>query len=273
MYGLKQSGRNWHSLLQEFLLNNHFKQSDADPCVYVRSSGGIIILLVWVDDIIIAACSIQNMNTVKDMLKARFNMKDLGTIASFLGIQFIHNENQIVMSQSNYLKCILKRFDMSSCKPRATPCEVNPESHDTDEIIEVTKYREMVGSLVYAMTCTRPDLSYVVTKLSRHLSCPNKGDWIMLKHVYRYIQGTLKYGLTFKQSEDFKLSAFCDADWASSSDDRRIITGYCFSLCEKGPAVSWKSTKQASVALSTCEAEYIWPFHLHVKRQYILFDC
>ena len=79
----------------------------------------------------------------------------------------------------------------------------------------------------------------------------------MLKHVYRYIQGTLEYGLTFKQSEDFKLSAFCDADWASSSDDRRSITGYCFSLCETGPAVSWKSTKQASVALSTCEAEYM----------------
>ena len=96
------------------------------------------------------------------------------------------------------------------------------------------------------------------TKLSQHLACPNKGDWVMLTHMFRYVKGTLHYGLPFKQCDkELKLLAFCDADWASSSKDRCSITGYCFSLSEDGPVLSWKSRKQTSVALSTCEAEYM----------------
>ncbi|XP_047139125.1 uncharacterized protein LOC124815029 [Hydra vulgaris] len=107
------------------------------------------------------------------------------------------------------------------------------------------------------MTCTRPDLSYVITKLSQHLSKPNSGDWIMIKHVIRYIKHTLNYCLAFRKTDELKLYAFCDADWASSLENRHSISGYCFSLCTDGPVVSWKSKKQSSVALSTCEAEYM----------------
>ena len=116
----------------------------------------------------------------------------------------------------------------------------------------------MVGSLVYAMTCTRPDLSYCITKLSQHLSKPQPSDWIMLKHVFRYIKHTVDYRLTFrKSSTDLRLLAYCDADWATSLDDRHSISGYCISLNEEAAPISWKSRKQASVALSTCEAEYM----------------
>ena len=116
----------------------------------------------------------------------------------------------------------------------------------------------MVGSLIYAMTCTRPDLSYCVTKLSQHLSKPDSGDWIMLKHVFRYIKQTVDYKLTFRKSEkELRIHAYCDADWASSIDDRRSTTGYYISLNEEGLPISWKSKKQSSVALSTCKAEYM----------------
>eukprot|EP00111_Clytia_hemisphaerica_P017623 TCONS_00052138-protein len=116
----------------------------------------------------------------------------------------------------------------------------------------------MVGSLIYAMTCTRPDLSYCITKLSQHLSNPTPGDWIMLKHVFCYVKGTVDYKLKFhKSKKGLRLNAFSDADWASSTDDHRSITCYCTSLNEHGPIISWKSKKQPSVALTTCEAEYM----------------
>ena len=108
------------------------------------------------------------------------------------------------------------------------------------------------------MTCTRPDLSYAVTKLSQHLSNPDEGDWIMLKHVFRYLRGTSEYQLSYRKNPDgLQLLGYCDADWASSLDNRRSISGYCISLSSSGSLISWKSKKQASVALSTCEAEYM----------------
>lgn len=117
--------------------------------------------------------------------------------------------------------------------------------------------RALVGSLIYASMCTRPDLSWVVSRLSQHLSKPNKGDWMLLKQVIRYIKGTLDFKLCFmKSSNNLSLIGYSDADWANS-EDRRSTTGYYFALNNAGAAVSWKSRKQPTVALSTCEAEYM----------------
>ena len=115
----------------------------------------------------------------------------------------------------------------------------------------------MVGSLIYAATCTRPDLSFIVMKLSQNLSNPRTCDLLLLKHVFQYIKKTIDYALVFRKTENLKLIGYCDADWATNVDNRRSITGYCFSLSESGPVISWRSKKQNSVALSTCEAEYM----------------
>lgn len=100
-------------------------------------------------------------------------MKDLGKLSTFLGIQFEQSIDSITMTQSLYLNSILQKFGFDQSKPRSTPCEMKPDTYNTDHAddkIDHKKYRQMVGRLVYAMTCTRPDLSYVVTKLSQHLS-------------------------------------------------------------------------------------------------------
>jgi len=129
---------------------------------------------------------------------------------------------------------------------------------DDSPLTDATKYREAVGSAVYAMICTRPDISYVVTMLSQYLSKPLEMYWIALKHLFRYLQGTVDYELCYRKcDEPLMLIGYSDADWASSVQDRRSITGYCFSLCKTGPPISWKSRKQPTVALSSCEAEYI----------------
>ena len=260
LYGLKQSGRNWNSLLHKFFVCNNFVQSPVDPCVYFEHmDSGVVYILVWVDDLVIAASSNSLMTRIKDLLKSTFKMKDLGVISCFLGMKFVQYPDRIEIDQSSYLKKVLSRFSMDQCKPRSTPCEINPAAFESNESEEPQRqYREMVGSLIYAMVCCRPDLCFVVTKLSQHLDKPNKGDWIMVKHVLRYLRGSLDRKLVFRKSKSgLVLQGFSDSDWAGSTEDRRSTTGYYFSLNPDGPPVSWKSKKQTTVALSSCEAEYM----------------
>ena len=263
LYGLKQSAHNWKTVLCDFFSTQGCKQSQSDQCVYIYDSkGGRIIYVVWVDDIIIAASSLKLMELGKNNLKGRFKMKDLGPISKFLGIKFTHHPNgSISMDQTQYLLNILHKFGMDSCKPRSTPCELKADSYyDSDDqtVIDEPGYRAIVGSLIYAMTCTRPDLSWIVSKLSQHLSRPTEGDWTLLKQVMRYLKGTSDFKMNFsKTNSDLRLVGYSDADWASSVEDRRSTTGYYFQLNVEGPAISWKSRKQQTVALSTCEAEYM----------------
>ena len=108
------------------------------------------------------------------------------------------------------------------------------------------------------MVCTRPDISWVITRLSQFLSKPLQCHWVALKHVLRYLKGTADYALCYRRCEKgLRLIGYSDSDWASSAEDRRSTSGYCYSLSESGPLISWKSRKQPVVALSTCEAEYI----------------
>jgi hypothetical protein len=101
------------------------------------------------------------MEKFKTSMKSQFRMKDLGAISSFLGIDFKQSQGKITMNQSRFILKILERFGMTDCKPRTTPCEQRPESTDS-EMSESRQYREIVGSLIYIMTCTRPDLGWIV---------------------------------------------------------------------------------------------------------------
>ena len=238
-----------------------FSQLVSYPCVYVKHfESDVVIILIWVDDIILASSSESLLTEVKENLKSKFHMKDLGALSWFLGINFDFNEGTITMDQRKYIERVLTKFNMSDCKPRTTPCEMGVNKTHLDNSDKLTNkklYQEIVGSLIYVMTCTRPDLSFIVTKLSQHMANPSNVHLCTAKQVLRYLKGTLHHKLSFKKSQDsLKLSAYCDADWGSS-EDRRSITGYVFKLTELGPAVSWKSRKQPTVALSTCEAEYM----------------
>ena len=150
---------------------------------------------------------------------------------------------------------------MTDCKPKPTPCVLGLgklTEEESPELVDPRLYRAIVGSLIYVMTGTRPDLCYIVTKLSQKMSKPNQADLSTAKHVLRYLKGTLESSLTFrKSSTPLTLQGYCDSDWGASTTDRRSITGYNFQLSQSGPLISWKSRKQPTVALSTCEAEYI----------------
>ena len=148
---------------------------------------------------------------------------------------------------------------MSNCNPKPIPCDLTVAkviSDDSPELTDCKLYREMVGSLIYLMTVTRPDISYVVTKLSQFLSKPTKAHLNLAKHVMKYLKGTIHYDLKFKKCANLSLIGYSDSDWASSND-RFSISGYCFMLNDNGPLISWKTKKQNVVALSSCEAEYV----------------
>ncbi len=123
---------------------------------------------------------------------------------------------------------------------------------------DVSRYRETVGSLIYLTVCTRPDLSFIVSKLSQYFNVPTDQHFGTIKHVLRYLRGTSDKKLCYrKRDENLGIHAYSDANWAGDVDDGQRTTGYCVSLTKSGTLVSWKTKKQPTVALSTCEAEYI----------------
>lgn len=261
LYGLKQSGRNWNNVLHDFLVSLGFVQSFCDHCVYTRHrSDSCAIIIVWVDDLIISASDMNTVNDVKCSLSQKFKMKDLGQLNWFLGIEFQFEDDCIKMNQTKYLERILHRFKMIDCNPKLIPCDIGVDknvSSDSKILDDPKLYREIVGSLIYVMTCTRPDLCYVVSKLSQYMSKPTNANLNLSKFALKYIKGTLDDCLTFKRScDNLDLIGFCDSDWGGSID-RRSISGYCFQLNKEGPLISWKSKKQNCVALSSCEAEYV----------------
>ena len=259
LYGLKQSGRNWNSILDSHLINEGFIRSTNDPCVYFKPDHSVLIL-VGVDDILVAS-EPSVLKSVKRSFEEKFQMKDLGNISYFLGIQFESGNEEITMSQSIYITKILERFGMQDCKPRYTPCEMKTldQGEDSEPLNsdELTLYKQIVGALIYIMTATRPDISYTVTRLSQYMSNAETCHMTMAKHALRYLKGTIDDKLTFvKSAEPLRVTGFYDADWANCKD-RKSITGYCFKISETGPVISWKSRKQPTIDLSTCEAEYM----------------
>jgi len=248
-------------LLPICLTENGFTQNPADNCVYTKeNTDGKVILIVWVDDLILSANSESVLESVKEMLTKRFKMKDMGRLRHFLGIDFEQAEGLVKMLQERYVRRILDRFNMQNCKPRETPCEPKLDfTENAEKMKEPKMFREAVGSLIYLSTCTRPDLSFVVSKLSQYFAEPSEQHWNTVKHVFRYLKGTAEQQLCFRRNDTERLGlrVYSDADWASDTKDRHSTSGYCVNLSEESSLISWKTRKQPTVALSTCEAEYM----------------
>ena len=261
LYGLKQSGRMWNNLLHNYLLKKGFKRSKAENCVYIKYENRIkIIIIVWVDDLIIAGSNIDCVDEVKSYLTKRFCMKDFGVLKEFLGIEFEFTNEGVKLSQEKYTRKILEKFKMMESHPKTLPCDQSIiKIHDANsEIFDDNRlYRSMIGSMVYLASCTRPDISYVITKLSEKLEKPTKAHFNACKFLMKYLRGTISKGLFYKcNKSDFDLIGYSDSDWGSSPD-RKSYSGYCFQLFKSNSFISWKAKKQPIIALSTCEAEYI----------------
>ena len=260
IYGLKQSGRNWHHTLTDFLKSEGFTANESDCCIYTKDDQhNQITILFWVDDIIIACKDMTMINNTKEILHKRFKMDDRGELKWFLGIDFSRNsDGHYTMSQTRYTEDILRKFGMEPCKPTPTPAEKNLQlkqaTAEENSKIEDYPYRQIIGSLMYLMTATRPDICWTVSKLSQFLDQPGPEHVTALKHLLRYLQGTKTINLTFTPNKGH-LQGYTDSDWASDEESRRSTTGYIFTF--GGTPISWRTRKQPTVALSSCEAEYM----------------
>jgi histone deacetylase 1/2 len=258
LYGLKQSPRAWYSRLSDKLQQLGFIPSVADTSLFIYHHDGVtILMLVYVDDIVIAGSSCSVVDHLLRNLSSSFPIKDLGTLRYFLGLEAAYTSGGMTLSQHKYAEDLLHRAHMEKCKEVSTPMSVTDKLSSTlgtplngDDAF---RYRSIVGGLQY-LTLTRPDISFAVNKVCQFLSNPTDQHWEAVKRILRYIRGTTTTGLSIRRSPSTLLSVFTDADWAGSPDDRRSTGGFAVFF---GPTlVSWSSRKQPTVSRSSTEAEY-----------------
>ncbi|KAM2004372.1 hypothetical protein ACFX15_027830 [Malus domestica] len=270
LYGLKQSPRQWYKRFDRFMIGQKYTRSHYDHCVYFRNlqDGTFIYLLLYVDDMLIACKSKVEIERLKTQLSNEFEMKDLGEARKILGMEIERNraKGKISLCQKQYLKKVLQRFRMNeNSKPVSTPlashfklsASMSPKTVEESQYMAQIPYANVVGSLMYAMVCIRPDISQAVSIVSRYMHNPGKGHWQAVKWILRYILGTVNVGLLFQQD---KVTGQCVvgyvySDYAGDLDKRRSTTGFVFTIA--GGLVSWRSSLQSTVALSTTEAEYM----------------
>ncbi|XP_061358015.1 uncharacterized mitochondrial protein AtMg00810-like [Gastrolobium bilobum] len=183
-----------------------------------------------------------------------FEMKDLGLMRYFLGLEVRQDKSGIFVSQEAYAKDILKRFKMIDCNPVSTPMEpgLKLSKYDGEERVDPSNYRSLVGCLRY-LTCTRPDLCLSVGIISCFMEDPGYTHWKAAKRILRYVQGTISQGLYYSKSDKYKLVGYSDSDWCRDVDNRKSMVGYVFFM--GNTTFTWVSKKEPTVALSTCEAE------------------
>lgn len=266
IYGLKQASRQWYLKFDEIISDFGFVENKLDECIYLKVSGSkFIFLVLYVDDILLASSDIVLLKNTKDMLSHNFEMKDLGNATYVLGIEIIRDRSRsfLGLSQKAYIERVLKRFYMDKCSGVEVPIgkgdkfskEQCPRNDLEKKAMQDKPYASLVGSLMYAQVCTRPDMAFVVGVLGRYQANPGLPHWTAAKKVLRYLQRTKDFMLCYHKNDDLEVIGYIDSDLAGCKDDCRSTSGYIFFLGEG--AISWKSAKQTIRSTSTMQAEFI----------------
>ncbi|RVW23478.1 Retrovirus-related Pol polyprotein from transposon TNT 1-94 [Vitis vinifera] len=230
LYGLKQAPRAWFAKFSSTIFRLGYTASPYDSTLFLRRTDkGTILLLLYVDDMIITGNDLSGIQELKDFLSQQFEMKDLGHLSYFLGLEITHSTDGLYITQAKYASDLLSQAGLTDSKNVDTPVELNAHltSSGGKPLSNPSLYRRLVGSLVY-LTVTRPDISYAVHQVSQYLSAPRSTHYAVVLRILRYLKGDLT--------------------------DCRSTTGYCFLLGSS--LISWRSKKQTFVARSSTEAEY-----------------
>ena len=225
LYGLKQSPRQWYKKFDNFVTGIGFIRSEYDNCLYFVLSDFPVYLLLYVDDILLISKSKSKITELKSMLNTNFDMKDLGPARKILGMVIERNrgKNLLKIHQHDYLLKAVQKFGMSNCKTVNTPLgghfilsKAQCPSSDSEKLkMELIPYANVIGTIMYSMISTRPDLAFSISLLSRFMSNPGKLHWEALKYLLRYINGSLNIGLHYmKRSDALDLVGFVDSDFA-----------------------------------------------------------
>ncbi len=260
LYGLKQSPREWNMVLHKYLLSQGFIQSKVDTCIYVNQQGNKPLFVgIYVDDIITVGVK-EQANKFRGKLRSHFGIQEGGQLEWYLGIAFYRQQDgSMVLNQEIYLKQKMVEFQEFIGKTKfSSPLPQNYQQlllNDDNNIVVPSNfpYRKIVGSLMYAMLCTRPDIAAAVSVVSRFLEKPKPIHIQLVIRILQYLNNTLDYALIYKPSKNVELTGYVDASYANEIG-YKSRTGYTFLL--SGSLVSWYSGTQSVVAQSAAEAEY-----------------
>ena len=271
IYGLKQSARAWYRTLTRLLGTIGLKPSQADPSVFVGTRNGLPVrIVVYVDDLLIAAPKEVSMAALKADLGSLFSVKDLGEAKEFIGLQIVRDRprRRLFVHQAGYVRRVLERFgfDAGAHRPVAAPMDSRVTllpAPDADrehfaqlEVASGRVYAALVGSLQFMALCTRPDIAQAASTLGRFSYAPTPEHEDAGKRVLRYLAGSPTLGIEYGGEVDEELGrivGWTDADWAGDPSTRRSRTGFAFKMA--GGAISWQSKLQPTVATSTVHAE------------------
>ena len=241
LYCLKQAPKQWHEKFDKVMMSNGFTINECDKFVYVKdTNNGYVIVCLYVDDMLILGSN-YIITTTKKMLFSKFNMKDLGVAYVLLGIKISRTFGGLILSQSHYIEKLLDKFDKDESNIARAPVDINLHlSKNIGQSISQLEYSHIIGSLMYVMNCTRPDIAYSVNKLSRYTRNLGVDHWKAIIKVLRYLRYTQNYGLHYTRYLAV-LEGYSDANWISDMKDTKSTSGYVFTL--SGAAVFWKSSK------------------------------
>ena len=266
IYGTMQGAHDWYETLASTYDKLGYTTSRVDPCVrYKKENGEYTIVDTYTDDVFGASTTEEEAEKRKTETGKVWEIKDIGETEYFLGTRVQQNLTlgTIRLTQRPYWEHVIARFNLDNIPPRNIPlpvgilldADMSPKTDSEKRQMDDKPYRPILGSVMWGQLATRPDLSFAVSLLSRFQANPGIEHWKALMHVIGYVKNTIDYGLTYSRDGDISPTAFVDADYGGCRDTRRSTSGYVFTMA--GGAVSWSSKRQATVALSTVEAEYV----------------
>ncbi|KAE8248428.1 hypothetical protein A4X03_0g6779, partial [Tilletia caries] len=263
IYGVKQAGRAWFDTLKARLLLAGYEQVGSEPCLFVRfGAGGSVILAVYVDDIVIAARGQEGVAKVKAEFASWYKITDNGGLSHILGMRVDHDPRTRTakLGQTAYIDFLVRKYKMESETALPTPMtdasrQLGPNLSGQASKSEVHDFAALIGCLLWLAQGTRPDIAFPVGYLARFMSNPSPAHFLAAKRILRYLKGTRTKGLHFTGTEKAAISGWSDSDHATDHSTRRSVSAYIFRVF--GNMVTWRSKLQATVSVSSTEAEYI----------------
>jgi len=264
LYGLRQANRRWFDTIYDIFKELGFTQGKVDQCVFQKrcANGVVIYILLYVDDMLVASTSDENIEEFKKDLTSKVNNRDMGPVSNFLGMQIEKDESKqcFLVSQEKLISDYAIKFQLKDAKPIRNLTEVEHYPHEVTETNpfldgdDFSLYRSLVSSMLYVTHHTRPDACFAVNYLSRFMKKPAKSHLTCAKKVFQYLHTTKEYKLHLGKLDNRPLTGYSDASFASTPGFRSQ-SGNLFTL--HGSLILWTSRKQPFVAGSTTESETI----------------
>eukprot|EP00253_Pinus_taeda_P026336 PITA_26336 len=229
LYGLKQAPRAWYARLDHYLKQQGFKKGVVGSNLYIKTDEGkLLAALVYVDDLNFASNSDEMSHEFSQNMSKEFEMSMIGELSHFLGLQISQTRAGLCISQTKYLKDMLKKYGMEDCAPMSTPMTTNCKLSKDDDfpLVDATHYRSMIGALLY-LTATRLDIMQAVGMVGRFQSAPKQSHLLAVKRILRYLKGTSDFGLWYPKNSTLTVTAYTDADWARTEAEYIAAADCC----------------------------------------------